>query len=740
MDAPVSGERLVFGSFCLEPGAGRLSRRGAAGDWLPVPIGSRALDILRILLKAPGEVVSKDAIMDAVWPGVAVEPNNLTVQIAALRRVLDQGCNGDSCIQTVPGRGYRLDVGMSATEAPTGPPPEPTAAPVAPRRATPQSSRPVWRWPTAAAGAIAVVALLLAAAWAAGWFSGVPAQRRLSIVVLPFTNLSGDRNDDYLADAVTDDLTGDLAHIAGAFVISHATAYTYRSKAVDIRTIGSDLNVRYVVRGSMQRLGQVLRVNVELGSTETGALLWSDRFDKKIDDLAAGQEQIVIRMRSALNISLADIEASRSLRERPTNPDAFDLILQARVINLLPQTKETAIRALRLYEQALVRDPNAVLALTGATSTALNAFFYDAMPYETAMGQALQYLERARSLEPNAESVLSAQSDVLDFRQQELNYRRMRAELSAVGQRLIDLYPNNVFGYFHLGVLARNEGRYDDGARYFAQAIRLNPRSAGIKNAYWNMTYCTIGAGHDQEGLGWADRTIGAEGSLPLGRSEFLSVLRIVAYARTGDLDTARRLAKELNDHNPFGTWRMFSPDDPASETGRQQTESFRGALRAAGLRDHLDADVDFGVVPDDVLHTEFQARTPTTAPGVTTLRTEQLADMLQGKRPLVIDTMSATWYRSIPGAFGLDFHGNTHGTFTDDVQKRLEQKLRELTGGDTAKPIVAVGWDSASFDGYNLALRIRHAGYTNVYWYRGGREAWEVAGKPEDVVRPSDW
>jgi DNA-binding winged helix-turn-helix (wHTH) protein len=90
MDAP-AGERLVFGGFRLEPGAGRLFRPDAAGDWLPVPIGSRALDILRVLLKSPGAVVSKDAIMDAVWPGVAVEPNNLTVQIAALRRALDEG-------------------------------------------------------------------------------------------------------------------------------------------------------------------------------------------------------------------------------------------------------------------------------------------------------------------------------------------------------------------------------------------------------------------------------------------------------------------------------------------------------------------------------------------------------------------------------------------------------------------------------------------------------------------------
>ena len=116
-------------------------------------------------------------------------------------------------------------------------------------------------------------------------------------------------------------------------------------------------------------------------------------------------------------------------------------------------------------------------------------------------------------------------------------------------------------------------------------------------------------------------------------------------------------------------------------------------------------------------------AETPTTAPGVTTVGTEQLAAMLQGQKPLVIDAMVATWYRSVPGAVGLDFHGNTHGsTFTDEVQKRFERKLHELTAGDMTMPIVAVGWNAATFGGYNLALRIRHAGYANVYWYRGGR------------------
>ena len=152
---------------------------------------------------------------------------------------------------------------------------------------------------------------------------------RLSMVVLPFQNLGGDAKDDYLADAITDDLTTDLSRIAGAFVVARESAYTYKGKATDVRQIGRELGVRYVLEGSVRRIGATLRVNVQLISAETGAHLWSDRFDEEISQLAAGQQQIIARMYDTIGFSLVDIESARSLRERPTNPDAFDLILRA---------------------------------------------------------------------------------------------------------------------------------------------------------------------------------------------------------------------------------------------------------------------------------------------------------------------------------------------------------------------------------------------------------------------------
>lgn len=247
-------------------------------------------------------------------------------------------------------------------------------------------------------------------------------------------------------------------------------------------------------------------------------------------------------------------------------------------------------------------------------------------------------------------------------------------------------------------------------------------------------------AGHDREGLEWADRALAAPGFLPSHRVRVMLTLQAAAAYRVGDVDTARRLAKELNDQFRFSTWRANSPDDPESETNQQQTRSLQHALKAAGNRDHLNPEVDFGMAPDNVLHESLVGKTPTTAPGVMTLSTEQLARMLENEKPLVIDTMSSSWHRSVPAAVGLDFRGITDGTFNDAIQKRLEAKMRELTGGNVERPIVAMSFNVSFFDAYNLVLRLRHAGYATVYWYRGGREAWEVAGMQETKLDMQDW
>ncbi len=429
-----------------------------------------------------------------------------------------------------------------------------------------------------------VVAFVMVGVGAGAWFWGTrvsgDGSPALSLVVLPFDNLGGDAADDYLVAGITDDLTTALSHIPGAMVIAHATAYSYHGKPQDIRQIGRDLGVRYVVRGSVRRLGTVLRVNAELGSTETGAQLWSDSFDQKVADLALGQEQIVVRMRAALSVSLTDLEAARSLKEHPTNPDAFDLILRARAIMLLPQTKDRMAQAVGLYQEALAHDPNAVPALVGIVIALLGENYLEGVSHDVAMNQAVQYLRRAETLAPNSEYVLVAQAWVLSFHEGP-DYQAARSKRKAVARRLIELFPNNTEGYFRLGTVEREEGAYDEAADNFERVLRLNPRTAGIKTMYWEMAYCRITGGHDPEGLDWADRATAAPGSLPQYREQILLVRQVVGYFRTGNVDMAKRLVAELNDRFPFETWRSRAPNNPGSETDRERFRSIQEALKA---------------------------------------------------------------------------------------------------------------------------------------------------------------
>src|ERR1700731_1084442 len=254
MEAPSSTESSLFEGFRLDRRAGVLFRRDERGAFAPMAIGSRALDILGVLVERPRDLVSRADIIQAVWPGTAVEDSNLNVQVAALRRILDDGRAEGSCIQTVPGRSYRFVAPVTRVER--------------------------------AAPAHIVVA------------------PRLSIVVLPFTNLSDDREQQYFADGITDDLTTDLSRLANMFVISRNTAFTYRNQPVGTKQIGRELGVRYVLEGSVRRSGNQLRVTAQLIDAATNAHLWAERFDRYTGDLFALQNEITGRIANSLNVEL----------------------------------------------------------------------------------------------------------------------------------------------------------------------------------------------------------------------------------------------------------------------------------------------------------------------------------------------------------------------------------------------------------------------------------------------------
>jgi TolB-like protein len=261
MDALAAADISLFEGFRLDRRGGVLFRRDQQDVFTPIAIGRRALDILGVLVERPGDLVLRDDIIEAVWPGTTVEDSNLNVQIAALRRLLDDGRAEGSCIQTVSGRGYRFVAPVTRVE-----PAAPAHAVVAPR---------------------------------------------LSIVVLPFTNLSNDPEQQYFADGITEDLTTDLSRLVGMFVISRNTAFTYRNKPVDTKQIGRELGVRYALEGSVRRSGNQVRVSVQLIDATTDAHLWAERFDGDTSDLFALQNEITSRIAVALDLELIGVEAGR---------------------------------------------------------------------------------------------------------------------------------------------------------------------------------------------------------------------------------------------------------------------------------------------------------------------------------------------------------------------------------------------------------------------------------------------
>ena len=206
MATPSTTDIFEFDRFHLDRRG--LFRRDGGAVPAPVEISSRALDVLRVLLEQPGELVSRDEIMAAAWPRIVVEDNNLTIQIAALRRVLDQDRANGSCIQTVPRRGYRFVTPVARVDTDE-------------RSAIQSLSDRNERSPP-----------------------------RLSIVVLPFVNLSDDSDQQYFADGITEDVTTDLSRLANMFVISCNTAFTYRNRHIHTKRIGHELCVRYVLEGA----------------------------------------------------------------------------------------------------------------------------------------------------------------------------------------------------------------------------------------------------------------------------------------------------------------------------------------------------------------------------------------------------------------------------------------------------------------------------------------------------------
>ncbi len=413
---------LLFEGFRLDRRGAVLYRldRGALG--VPVVLGPRTVALLGLLAGRQGEVVSKDEIIKTVWPGRAVEDANLNVQVSKLRQILDQNRAEGSCIQTLPGRGYCFVAPVTRLGGDAQP-----ASPIIPEiRSSPQ--------------------------------------QRLSIVVLPFENLSRDQGEQYFADGITEDLTTNLSRFTNMLVISRNTAFTYREKPLDTRQIGHELGVRYVLEGSVRRSKKRVRVNAQLIDAEADAHLWAEIFDRDLSDLFELQDEVTTAIVGAIEPELLRSERDRIARRPLEREDAYEFY-QRGLWHFYRYTKEDSIEAQSLFRRALAIDAEYPQPVAQLAITLCNAAY-------------LGWVDNDK-----------------------LNY----AEANELAQRAVSLDARYPAAHFALGLVCMWTHRSERAMWSFNEAIRLNPSYAA---AHVLLGQMHLYAGHPEEAIALAEKGI----------------------------------------------------------------------------------------------------------------------------------------------------------------------------------------------------------------------------------------
>jgi adenylate cyclase len=360
---------------------------------------------------------------------------------------------------------------------------------------------------------------------------------RLSIVVLPFTNLSNDPEQQYFADGITEDLTTDLSRIADMFVISRNTAFTYQNKRIDTKQIGRELGVRYVLEGSVRRSGNQLRVTAQLIDAATDAHLWAERFDGDMGDLFALQNEITSRIAVALNLELIGAEAAR-----PTeHPDALDYILRGRAALNKPSTRDGRAEAIGLFERALALDPRSAEAQSALAAT-LAGRAMDGMAGSAAadIARAEGLAGQALAASPRSPSVHYAKGQVLRAQVQVLHAQDRCEEAITEYETAIALNRNLVYPIASLGWCKLLAGSIEEVIPHAEQAIRLSPRDPHINVCYQQIGVVHLLQSHIDEAIVWLEKARNANPAHPIIRANLAS-----AYGLKGE---SERAAAELAD------------------------------------------------------------------------------------------------------------------------------------------------------------------------------------------------
>jgi TolB-like protein/class 3 adenylate cyclase/predicted ATPase len=405
----------TFGPFRLDPEAAILFHRGE-----PVALGPRAVGLLRVLVERRGVPVSKDTLMETAWTGLAVEESNLPVQIAVLRRVLSGVPGGDRWIETLPRRGYRF-VGP-ADEQDEKVVPRPLLSPDKP-----------------------------------------------SLAVLPFQNLSGDPEQEYFANGMFEEIVTALARIRWLFVIARNSSFTYKGQNVDVKRVGRELGVRYVLEGSVRKSGNRVRINAQLIDAGTGAHLWADHFDDLLEDVFDLQDKVASSVAGVIEPALQEAETARSIGRPTDDLTAYDLYLRARA---MVWSARQIPEALGLLEQAIARDPHYGPALAWAAFCCYRLCVDGSgTDPESDSRNGIDFGQRALEVAGDDPEVIVDAALALSYFGEDIN------AMIALVDRALALNPNFARGWHVGGILRLFAGQPDLAIEHAETALRLSPRA-----------------------------------------------------------------------------------------------------------------------------------------------------------------------------------------------------------------------------------------------------------------------
>jgi TolB-like protein len=492
--------RYSFEDFVLDTDRREL-RRGAD----VVPTTPQVFDLLDYLIRHRERVVSKDDLISAVWTGRIVSDAALTTRLNAARCALADTGEKQRLIKTLPRKGFRF---IGAVQE--------------------DQERPVEQ-----AGSAAQVT------------EKTPSAPHLSIVVLPFANTGGDPAQDYFADGVTDSLTTDLSRIRGSFVIARNSAFSYKGKSRDVRQVGRELSIRYVIEGSVQRGDNRLRVNVQLSSAETGNHIWAERFDKPISDWFDMQDEIVSRLANTLNTQLIEAEARRA--ERSLQPDAMDLYFQGKAWASKGPTPEHLAQARNFFERALILDPENVEALVGiAAVEAVRSSSHMVEDRRAHFSAAETILNKALALAPQHARAHLWLGNVKLFT------NRVEQGISEC-ERALALNQNLAEAHFYIGIAKALVGRSAETEAHIREALRLSPQDEGTFRWLYIVGASKLQLGAYAEAVAWIRQSLEINRNYPVAHFHLAAALALL-----GRVDEARAVVSDGLALDPYFTCHRF--------------------------------------------------------------------------------------------------------------------------------------------------------------------------------------